>query len=94
MQSHARTRAQVVASGEWQYTNKAEECAGLCAKARQCNVWTWCADSRGCNGGELFRFRQCWLKSSDDPRKVTAKAPGYGASPGWVSGVRLAYVPS
>lgn len=67
-----------------------------------CNTWTYCIDPLACNGGELFRWRQCWLKAADPfrPRASDTRAPARVQelrgdqhsipAPGWVSGVRRA----
>ncbi|PNH12485.1 hypothetical protein TSOC_000612 [Tetrabaena socialis] len=80
----------VLVWGDGNTADSAEDCSGQCGRTRGCNLWTWCSDARGCSG-EVYRFRQCWLKQAD-PLHPVAKA-GYGGSPGWVSGVRLAYLP-
>ncbi|KXZ44987.1 hypothetical protein GPECTOR_60g766 [Gonium pectorale] len=79
-------------NGDFTYTDSPEACCALCAGKQGCNIWTWCGSSQGCNGGQLFRFRQCWLKAGDP----TSPAPkgGYGSAPGWLSGVRLAWLPA
>ncbi|KAG2499168.1 hypothetical protein HYH03_002749 [Edaphochlamys debaryana] len=45
----------------------------------------------GCNGGELKSFRQCWLKNAV-PTSPQPKG-GYGNSTGWISGLRMAWLP-
>ncbi|KAG2499173.1 hypothetical protein HYH03_002754 [Edaphochlamys debaryana] len=81
----------VLNDGDNTYVNSPEECCGRCTQTEWCNAWTWCSDPNGCNGGELFRFRQCWLKNAD-PTNPQPKG-GYGNSTGWISGLRMAWMP-
>ncbi|KAG2455150.1 hypothetical protein HYH02_000968 [Chlamydomonas schloesseri] len=84
---------QVLNNGEWNYLDSPDDCCSQCSLMKQCNTWTWCGDPRGCNGGQLFRFRQCWLKQADDPGSPRPKnGGGYGNSSGWISGVRQAWI--
>ncbi|KAG2499175.1 hypothetical protein HYH03_002756 [Edaphochlamys debaryana] len=82
---------EVLGGGASSYANSPEECCGLCAQQDRCNAWTWCSDPNGCSGGDLTRFRQCWLKNAD-PTSPQPKG-GYGNSTGWISGVRMAWIP-
>ncbi|KAG2442984.1 hypothetical protein HXX76_003057 [Chlamydomonas incerta] len=82
----------VLNNGEWNYVDAPDDCCNQCANTKQCNTWNWCGDPRGCNGGELYRFRQCWLKAADDPGNPAPKNGGWGNSSGWISGVRQAWI--
>eukprot|EP00198_Chlamydomonas_reinhardtii_P014045 XP_001703382.1 predicted protein [Chlamydomonas reinhardtii] len=81
----------VLNNGDWTYVDSPDDCCSQCANTKQCNTWAWCGDPRGCNGGQLFRFRQCWLKQGD-PGSPAPKNGGYGNSTGWISGVRQAWI--
>ncbi|GLC33846.1 hypothetical protein PLESTM_000125900 [Pleodorina starrii] len=80
----------LLVAGDRNSADSAEDCCSQCAATKGCNTWTWCSDSAGCDG-ERFRFRQCWLKQAD-PTNPQPKE-GYGGSPGWISGVRMAWLP-
>ncbi|GLC51516.1 hypothetical protein PLESTB_000510900 [Pleodorina starrii] len=81
----------ILVAGDRNSADSAEDCCDQCASIKGCNSWTWCSDSAGCDG-ERFRFRQCWLKQAD-PTNLQPKK-GYGGSPGWISGVRMAWLPA
>ncbi|EFJ44797.1 hypothetical protein VOLCADRAFT_94935 [Volvox carteri f. nagariensis] len=83
-------RRPVLVSGDNNSADSAEDCCSQCASAQGCTIWTWCADPTGCDG-ERYRFRQCWLKQADPNNPQPKK--GYGGSRGWISGVRLAWLP-
>ncbi|EFJ44798.1 hypothetical protein VOLCADRAFT_94936 [Volvox carteri f. nagariensis] len=80
----------IITPGDYNTADSAEDCCYQCASTQGCNLWTWCADPTACNG-ERYRFRQCWLKQAD-PKNPQPKK-GYGGSPGWISGVRLTWMP-
>ncbi|GIL43596.1 hypothetical protein Vafri_1289 [Volvox africanus] len=82
---------QILTSGESNSADSAEDCCFQCAQTKGCNTWTWCADATGCNG-QRYRFRQCWLKQADPNNPQPKKS--YGGSPGWISGVRQAWLPA
>ncbi|GLC51518.1 hypothetical protein PLESTB_000511200 [Pleodorina starrii] len=79
---------QVLVSGERNAADSAEDCCSQCAATKFCNAWTWCSNIHGCGGQ---RFLQCWLKRADPTNPQPKK--GYGGSPGWISGVRMAWLP-
>ncbi|GIL43598.1 hypothetical protein Vafri_1289 [Volvox africanus] len=83
--------AKILTSGESNSADSAEDCCFQCAQTKGCNTWTWCADATGCNG-QRYRFRQCWLKQADPNNPQPKKS--YGGSPGWISGVRQAWLPA
>ncbi|EFJ44799.1 hypothetical protein VOLCADRAFT_94937 [Volvox carteri f. nagariensis] len=80
----------IITPGDYNTADSAEDCCYQCASTQGCNLWTWCVDPTGCDG-ERYRFRQCWLKQAD-PKNPQPKK-GYGGSPGWISGVRLTWMP-